>query len=101
MDKIKGFINDLTGGDGNVDRNDIDNVRSNANVEDLKAKADDLGIGNIDLDLLKSLEFPLTKQEVVSQIKAAGANDMLIGLVEKVPDQVYENINELRDKLPI
>lgn len=101
MDKIKGFINDLTGGDGNVDRNDIDNVRNNANVEDLKAKADDLGIGNIDLDLLKSLEFPLTKQEVVSQIKAAGANDMLIGLVEKVPDQVYENINELRDKLPI
>lgn len=101
MDKIKGFINDLTGGDGNVDRNDIDNARNNTNVEDLKAKADDLGIGNIDLDLLKSLEFPLTKQEVVSQLKAAGANDMLIGLVEKVPDQVYENINELRDKLPI
>lgn len=101
MDKIKGFINDLTGGDGNVDRNDIDNVRNNANVEDLKAKADDLGMGNIDLDLLKSLEFPLTKQEVVSQIKAAGANDMLVGLVEKVPDQVYENINDLRDKLPI
>lgn len=100
MDKIKGFINDLTGGDGKLDGDDISNASRNANVEDLKSKADSLGLGNIDLDLLKSLEFPLTKDEIISQLKAAGTNDTLLSVVEKVPDQVYENINQLRDKLP-
>lgn len=97
MDKIKGFINDLTGGDGKVSADDIKNV----DVNDLKTQAEDLGIGNIDLDLLKSLEFPLTKDEVVSQLKAAGANSTLVSIVGQVPDQAYNSINELREKLPI
>lgn len=98
MDKIKNFIGDFTGGDGRTDREEMS---KNANVEDLKSRADDLGMGNINLDMLKSLEFPLAKQEVVSNLKAGGANDTLLGLVEKVPDQVYESIDQLRDKLPI
>lgn len=101
MDKIKGFINDLTGGDGNLDANDLSNAAKDVNVDDLKNQAENLGLGDMNLDLLTSLEFPLTKEEVVSQLKAAGANGTLVSIVEQVPDQVYGTLNELREKLPI
>lgn len=109
MDKIKGFINDLTGGDGKLDGDDLKNV----DVNDLQAKAKDLGLGDLggkleqfgissgDLEALTRIDFPVDKAEVVSALKAVGVSDSLISLVEKVPDGMIESLNDLRDKLPI
>lgn len=84
MDKIKGFINDLTGGDGKLDSSDV------------KAQIGDLG-----LDDLKSLEFPITKAELLETLRANGSSELLIQAVDKVPADTFNSINDLKSKLPI
>lgn len=109
MDKIKGLFNDLTGGDGKLDGDDLKNVDVNdlqakadqAGLGDLTGKLDQLGIDSKDIETLSKLDFPVDKTEVISALKTAGVSGSLIGLVEKAPDQVFESINDLRDKLPI
>ena len=101
MDKIKGLFNDLTGGDGKVDSGDLQNAAKNADLGDLQAKADQFGLGGFDLEALGKLDFPLDKQEIISSLKTAGVNDQLISLLDKVPDQVYESLTQLQEKLPI
>lgn len=109
MDKIKGFINDLTGGDGKLDANDLKNVDVNelhgmaeqAGLGDLSGKLESLGIGKVELGALSGLNFPLGKDEIISALKSAGVNDQLLSLLEKVPDQVYASLEELQKKLPI
>lgn len=96
MDKIKGIFNDINGGDSKLDGDDLKNV----DVNELKKNAEDLGIGKYDVEALTKLSFPLEKNEVVSNLKAAGVSDQLVGLVEKVPDQLFENLDQLRAKLP-
>lgn len=83
MDKIKGLFNDLTGGDGKVDSSDI------------KANVGDLG-----LDDLKDLTFPITKAEVLEVLRNNGSSELLIQGVEKVPQDTFNDINDLRAKLP-
>lgn len=101
MDRIKGLFNDLTGGNKDLDSRDVKDQPGNTGVDDLKARAENLGLSGLNLEMLSSLEFPLTRQEVLSQLKGAGADDRLIGLVEQVPDQVYDTLNDLKAKLPI
>ena len=84
MDKIKSLFNDLTGGDGKVDSSDI------------KAQIGDLG-----LDDLKNLSFPITKAEVLEVLRSNGSSSLLIEAVEKVPQDTFNNINDLKGKLPI
>lgn len=83
MDKIKNLFNDLTGGDGKVDSSDI--------------KAN---LGDVGLDDLKNLTFPITKAEVLEVLRANGSSDLLIQGVEKVPQDTFNDINDLRAKLP-
>lgn len=109
MDKIKGLFNSLTGDDGKLDTNDLKNVDINnlsAQAEelglgDLTNKLQGLGIGNMDIAALGKLDFPLDKQEIISSLKSAGVSDQLVSLLDKVPDQVYESLLQLQDKLPI
>lgn len=84
MDKIKGLFNDLTGGDGKMDSSDI------------KAQVGDLGI-----DDLKDLTFPITKAEVLEVLRSNGSSNLLIEAVEKVPQDTFNNLNDLKSKLPI
>lgn len=84
MDKIKGMFNDLTGGDGKVDSSDI------------KAQLGDIGI-----DDLKDLTFPITKAEVLETLRANGSSDLLIQGVEKIPQDTFNSVNDLKDKLPL
>ncbi len=84
MDKIKGLFNDLTGGDGKVDSSDI------------KAQIGDLGV-----DDLKDLTFPITKAEVLETLRTNGSSDLLIQAVEKVPQDTFDSLNDLKAKLPI
>lgn len=84
MDRIKGMLNDLTGGDGNVDSSDI------------KAQIGDLG-----LDDLKDLSFPITKAEVLETLRNNGSSSLLINAVEKVPADTFNSLNDLKAKLPL
>lgn len=84
MDKIKGMFNSVTGGDGKLDSSDI------------KAQLGDLG-----LDDLKDLTFPITKAEVLETLRANGSSSLLIGAVEKVPQDTFNTLNDLKAKLPI
>lgn len=113
MDKIKGFISGLTGGDGKVDVDDIKNAAGDVNLDDLKAKADELGLGdlankaeelgisNLDLTALAGLSFPIDKAGIVSALRSANVSDKLLSLVEMVPDQVFDSLTDLQKKLPI
>lgn len=84
MDRIKGIFNDLTGGDGNLDSSDV------------KAQIGDLG-----LDDLKDLSFPITKAEVLETLRNNGSSSLLINAVEKVPADTFNSLNDLKSKLPI
>lgn len=84
MDRIKGMFDDLTGGDGKVDSSDI------------KAQIGDLG-----LDDLKDLSFPITKAEVLETLRNNGSSSLLINAIEKVPADTFNSLNDLKSKLPI
>lgn len=84
MDRIKGMLNDLTGGDGKLDSSDV------------KAQIGDLG-----LDDLKDLSFPITKAEVLETLRNNGSSSLLINAVEKVPADTFNSLNDLKSKLPI
>lgn len=84
MDKIKGIFNDLTGGDGKLDSSDV------------QAQIGDLGLND-----LKDLTFPITKAEVLETLRANGSSDLLIQAVEKVPQDTFNTLNDLKEKLPI
>lgn len=83
MDMIKGLINKVTGDDGRLDAND------------LRAQAGDLG-----LDDLKDLNFPVTKPEVLDILRRNNASDLLIQGVERIPQSTFQDMNDLRSKLP-
>ena len=107
MDKLKGIFNSITGSDGKLDADDLKNIDVNdlkAQAEslglgDLAAEADQLGIGNLDIAALGSLNFPLDKAGIVSAVKSAGVSDSLVGLLDKIPDQVYDTLQDLQKKL--
>lgn len=84
MDRIKGLFNDLTGGDGKLESSDI------------KAQIGDLG-----LDDLRDLTFPITKNEVLETLRNNGSSSLLIEAVEKVPADTFNSLNDLKNKLPI
>lgn len=107
MDKIKGIFNSITGGDGKLDADDLKNVDVNnlmsqaeeLGLGDLAAKADQLGIGNLDIAALGKLNFPLDKAGIISAVKSAGVSDSLVGMLDKIPDQVYDTLQDLQKKL--
>lgn len=97
MDKIKGFINDLTGGDGN----ELKGTAEDAGLGDLTGKLENLDIGSFDISALSRLDFPLDKTEIISTVKSAGVSEQLVSMLDKIPDQIYETLEDLQMKLPI
>lgn len=84
MNKIRDLFNGLTRGNGKVQSSEI------------KAQ-----IGDLSLDDLKDLTFPITKAEVLETLRANGSSDLLIQAVEKVPQNSFDSLNDLKAKLPI
>lgn len=108
MDKIKKIFNDVTGGDGKVDADDLKNVDLNdvtAAASDLGlgdldlGKLQNLGIGGADLSALSGLKFPLDKAGIISALKSANVSDQLLSLLEMVPDQVFNTLADLQKNL--
>lgn len=83
MDKIKKIFNDVTGGDGKVDAADLKNQ-----------------IGDLGLDDLKDLNFPVTKSEILSLLKENKVSEAVISAAEQLPDETFNSINDIKAKLP-
>lgn len=83
MDKIKKIFDDITGGDGKLDASDI------------KSQLGDLG-----LDDLQDIKFPITKQEIIDILKENKASSALIAGAEQLPDETFNSLNDLKSKLP-
>ena len=84
MDNIRGVFNSITGDDDKQDASDIQ-----------------AQLGETGLDDLKDLTFPITKAEVLETLRANGSSDLLIQAVEKVPQNTFNSLNDLKEKLPI
>lgn len=84
MDMIKKLFNDVTGGDGKLDAQDIKNQ-----------------LGDLGIDDLKDIKFPITKKGIIDILKENKASSALIMAAEQLPDTTYESLNDIKDKLPI
>ncbi|MCO5218210.1 MAG: DUF2795 domain-containing protein [Thermomicrobiales bacterium] len=80
---IKKLFNDVTGGDGKLD------------AEDIKNQLGDLGV-----DDLKDLKFPITKKGIIDILKENKASSTLIMAAEQLPDATFESLNDLKKHLP-
>lgn len=52
------------------------------------------------LNRLKDVQFPCSKQDLIDQLEDNHAHQEVIELVDKVPDKVYNSVEELREQLP-
>lgn len=82
MDKIKGFIDDLKGDDGKLGLDDITGQ-----------------VGNIGLGDLKDLSWPVEKAELVSMLEQRGTNEQIISAVERVPQDRFDSLADLKSKI--
>lgn len=48
---------------------------------------------------LQRMQFPAEKREVIKQAQEKGAGDTVVNALEKIPDGVYTNVNEVAEKL--
>ncbi|MCA9833546.1 MAG: DUF2795 domain-containing protein [Thermomicrobiales bacterium] len=83
MDKLKKIFNDVTGGDGKID------------AEDIKGQLGDLG-----LDDLTKLQFPIDRAGIIKILKENKASEMLVMAAEKLPDETFDSVNDLKKHLP-
>lgn len=61
-----------------------------------------MDFGNVTKQATQSLErmkFPAEKREVIKQAQEKGAGDTVISALEKIPDGVYTNANQVAEKL--
>ncbi|MEX1081623.1 MAG: DUF2795 domain-containing protein [Halofilum sp. (in: g-proteobacteria)] len=59
-------------------------------------------VGNITDKVTQSLgrmQFPAEKREVIKQAQDKGAGDTVVSALEKIPDGVYTNANEVAQKV--
>lgn len=82
MDKIKGFIDGIKGDDGKL------------GIDDVKQQ-----VGDVGLDDLKGLNWPIEKNELVSMLKENGTNEQIVGAVEKVPQERFDSLADLKSKI--
>jgi hypothetical protein len=84
MNRIRGFF-------GNLARDN-----DPRDTSDIKAEMGDLGLSD-----LNDLPFPITKAEVLESLRNNGSSALLIDAVEKVPADTFNNLNDLKSKLPV
>jgi hypothetical protein len=84
MNRIRGFFGNLARDNDPQDTSDI------------KAEMGDYGIED-----LNDLPYPITKAEVLESLRANGSSALLIGAVEKVPFDTFNDLNDLKRKLQV
>jgi hypothetical protein len=83
MHRVRGFFSGLTG----------DRITDTSRV---KAEMGDLG-----LDDLRDLTYPITKAEVLEVLRNNGSSALLIDAVSKVPQNTFNDLNDLRSKIKV
>lgn len=83
MDRIRGFFSSLTG----------DKVSETGQIKEQ--------MGDLGLDDLRDLTFPITKNEVVEVLRNNGSSNLLIDAVMRVPQNTFNDLNDLRSKLQL
>lgn len=59
-------------------------------------------LGNLGGQVTQSLNmvnFPAEKQEVIRQAQEKGAGGSVVSALEKIPDGVYQNANQVAEKV--
>ena len=83
MHRARQFFSNLTG-------------QKVAETSDIKEE-----MGDYSLDDLDDLTFPISKNEVLETLRRNGSSNLLIEAVEKVDQDMFNNLNDLRDRMPI
>lgn len=83
MDRARGFFSNLTG----------DKV---SDTSEIKAEIGDYGIED-----LNDFTFPITKNEMLEVLRANGSSNLLIDAIYNVPQDTFNNLDDLRSKLQI
>lgn len=83
MHRARQFFSNLTG-------------RKVSETSDIKEK-----MGDFSLDDLEDLTFPISKNEVLETLRRNGSSNLLIEAVEKVDQDMFNNLNDLRNRLPL
>jgi hypothetical protein len=60
-------------------------------------------LGNIDFgqitQVLSSASFPITKAQLLQHARTFGANEQILGMLEMVPDKVFDSQQEILDNI--
>ncbi len=46
-------------------------------------------------DFLKGLKFPASKLDVINKAQEHGADNMIISMLQKLPDKIFDSQNDL------
>ncbi len=49
--------------------------------------------------LLNKLPFPISKNDLVQKAQQAGANDQIVGVLNRLPDKTYNSPQDLQNDL--
>lgn len=67
---------------------------------DLKGMASSIpGLSSKIQNLFKGLNFPASKQDITSKARENGADDNVMSMLQKLPDKMFQNQNEVTDEL--
>ncbi|GCE18717.1 DUF2795 domain-containing protein [Dictyobacter kobayashii] len=51
--------------------------------------------GQID-QMLNSIPYPISKDSLIQQARQFGANDQIIGMLDKLPDKTFNSADDLK-----
>ena len=83
MNRAKAFFSNLTG----------DKV---SDTSEIKEEMGDYGLQD-----LEDFVFPITKNELLDGLQNNGSSNLLIGAIRDIPQDVFDNPDDLRSKLPV
>ena len=58
-------------------------------------------MGDFSLGDLDDLTFPISKNEVLETLRRNGSSNLLINAVEKIDQDMFDDLNDLRSRLPL
>lgn len=83
MHRARQFFSNLTG-------------RKVSETSDIKEEMGDFSLGD-----LEDLTFPITKNEVLETLRRNGSSNLLINAVAKIDRDTFDDLNDLRSRLPL
>lgn len=83
MNRANAFFSNLTG----------DKVSDTSEIKE--------EMGDYSLQDLEDFVFPITKNGLLDGLQNNGSSNLLIGAIRDIPQDVFDNPDDLRSKLPV